>query len=107
MKEINNLYNVIKDRKNNPREGSYTTYLFEKGIEKILKKYGEESIEVVIASLKDSKEDIILEVGDVLYHLMVLLVEKGITLEEIDEEIYKRSLKTNNLKAERKPIENL
>ena len=107
MKEIDVLYNTIKDRKNNPQEGSYTTYLFEKGIEKILKKFGEESTEVIIASLKDNKDDVILEVGDVLYHLIVLLVEKGISLEDIENELYKRSLKTNNLKAERKPVENL
>ena len=107
MKEIDVLYNTIKDRKNNPQEGSYTTYLFEKGIEKILKKFGEESTEVIIASLKDNKDDVILEVGDVLYHLIVLLVEKGISLEDIENELYKRSLKTNNLKAERKSVENL
>ena len=107
MKEIEVLYNTIQDRKNNPQEGSYTTYLFEKGIEKILKKFGEESTEVIIASLKDNKDDVILEVGDVLYHLIVLLVEKGISLEDIENELYKRSLKTNNLKAERKPVENL
>ena len=107
MKEIEVLYNTIQDRKNNPQEGSYTTYLFNKGLHKILKKFGEESTEVIIASLKDNKDDVILEVGDVLYHLIVLLVEQGISLEEIEKELYKRSLKTNNLKAERKPVENL
>ena len=107
MKEIEVLYNTIQDRKNNPQEGSYTTYLFNKGLHKILKKFGEESTEVIIASLKDNKDDVILEVGDVLYHLIVLLVEKGISLEDIENELYKRSLKTNNLKAERKPVENL
>lgn len=106
MKEIEVLYNTIQDRKNNPQEGSYTTYLFNKGLDKILKKFGEESTEVIIASLKDNKDDVILEVGDVLYHLIVLLVEQGISLEEIEKELYKRSLKTNNLKAERKPVEN-
>lgn len=107
MKEIEVLYNTIQDRKNNPQEGSYTTYLFNKGLDKILKKFGEESTEVIIASLKDNKDDVILEVGDVLYHLIVLLVEQGISLEEIEKELYKRSLTTNNLKAERKPVENL
>ena len=107
MKEIEVLYNTIQERKENPHEGSYTTYLFEKGLDKILKKIGEESTEVIIASLKDKKEDVVLEVGDVLYHLMVLLVEKGISLKEIEDELYKRSLKTKNLKAERKEIENL
>ena len=107
MKELEVLYNTIQERKENPQEGSYTTYLFEKGLEKILKKFCEESTEVIIASLKDKKEDVVLEVGDVLYHLMVLLVEKGISLKEIEDELYKRSLKTKNLKAEIKEIENL
>jgi phosphoribosyl-ATP pyrophosphohydrolase len=107
MKQIDVLYNTINDRKNNPEEGSYTNYLFNKGVEKILKKVGEESTELIIASIKDDKNEIILETGDLIYHLIVLLVEKGITLEEIEEELYKRSLKTKNLKAERKPIENL
>ena len=88
-------------------EGSYTTYLFEKGLEKILKKVGEECTEVVIASLTQTKEDQINEIGDLLYHLTVLMVEKGISMEDVNAELERRAQKTHNLKAERKPIEHL
>ena len=77
MKELDALYETIKDRKENKEEGSYTTYLFEKGLEKILKKVGEECTEVVIASLTQTKEDQINEIGDLLYHLTVLMVWCG------------------------------
>lgn len=107
MKELDVLYETVLDRKANPEEGSYTTYLFQKGQEKILKKVGEECTEVVIASLSQNKEDLINEFGDLFYHLIVLMVEKGITLDEVNAELEKRSGKTHNLKAERKPIENL
>lgn len=107
MQELEVLYETILDRKSNKEEGSYTSYLFDKGLEKILKKVGEESTEVVIASLTQTKEDQINEIGDLLYHLMVLMVEKGITLEEVNAELAKRSNKTHNLKAERKPIDQL
>ena len=101
------LYETIKDRKENKEEGSYTTYLFEKGLEKILKKVGEECTEVVIASLTQTKEDQINEIGDLLYHLTVLMVEKGISMEDVNAELERRAQKTHNLKAERKPIEHL
>ena len=107
MSELKNLYATALDRKNNPEEGSYTTYLYNKGLEKILKKIGEESTEVVIASLSDSKEDLINEINDLAYHIVVLMVEKGITLEEVEEVMEKRSMKQHNLKAERKPITNV
>jgi len=107
MSELKNLYATALDRKNNPEEGSYTTYLYNKGLEKILKKIGEESTEVVIASLSDSKEDLINEINDLAYHIIVLMVEKGITLEEVEEVMEKRSMKQHNLKAERKPITNV
>lgn len=107
MKELDVLYETVLDRKANPEEGSYTTYLFQKGQDKILKKVGEECTEVVIASLSQNKEDLINEFGDLFYHLIVLMVEKGITLDEVNAELEKRSGKTHNLKAERKPIENL
>lgn len=107
MRELDVLYETIADRKVNGEEGSYTSYLFEKGLEKILKKVGEECTEVVIASLTQTKEDQINEIGDLLYHLMVLMVEKEITLDDVNAELEKRSNKTHNLKAERKPIENL
>jgi phosphoribosyl-ATP pyrophosphohydrolase len=107
MSELENLYETALDRKNNPEEGSYTTYLYNKGLEKILKKIGEESTEVVIASLSDSKEDLINEINDLAYHIVVLMVEKGITLQEVEEVMQRRSLKQHNLKAERKPITNV
>ena len=107
MSELENLYETALDRKNNPEEGSYTTYLYNKGLEKILKKIGEESTEVVIASLSDSKEDLINETNDLAYHIVVLMVEKGITLQEVEEVMQRRSLKQHNLKAERKPITNV
>jgi len=91
MNEIlNELYKVVYDRKNNPKEGSYTCYLFDKGLDKILKKIGEEASETIIAAKNDSKDQIIYEVSDLLYHLVVLLVEKGITLEQIEEELKNR-----------------
>ncbi len=107
MSEIKAQYETALDRKNNPEEGSYTTYLFNKGLEKILKKVGEECTEVVIASLNGSKEELVGEINDLLYHVIVLMVEKGITPEDIEEEMIRRSQKTHNLKAERKPITNL
>lgn len=108
MKELELLYETILDRKEHGGgEGSYTNYLFEKGLEKILKKVGEECTEVVIASLQQTKEDQVNEISDLLYHLMVLMVEKGISLDDVNTELERRSEKTGNLKAERKPIENL
>ena len=107
MSELRKQYETAVDRKNNPEEGSYTTYLFNKGLEKILKKVGEESTEVIIASLNGSKEELVGEINDLIYHVLVLMVEKGITLEDIEEEMVRRSQKQHNLKAERKPITNL
>ena len=107
MSELKSLYATIQDRKENPEQGSYTSYLFDKGLDKILKKLGEENTEVIIASLMQSKEDLINEIGDLLYHLIVLMVEKGITLEEVEAELEKRSKKSHNLNPERRPIENL
>ncbi|WP_300911265.1 phosphoribosyl-ATP diphosphatase [Faecalibaculum rodentium] len=106
MEELNVLYETVLDRKARPEEGSYTSYLFGKGEEKILKKVGEECTEVIIASLSQSKEDLINEFGDLFYHMVVLMVEKGITLEEISAELERRSGKKHNLKAERKPVTN-
>lgn len=106
MEELSILYRTVEDRKNNPEEGSYTCYLFDKGEEKILKKVGEECTEVIIASLSQSKTDLINEFGDLFYHLVVLMVEKGVSLEEIAAELDRRSEKKHNLKAERKPVTN-
>ena len=81
---------MIKDRKVHPREGSYTNYLFDKGIDKILKKLGEEATEIVIAAKNPNANEIKYEIADFLYHMMVLMVEKGVTWEEITEELDKR-----------------
>ena len=107
MSELKKQYAMIQDRKQNPEQGSYTNYLFDKGLEKILKKVGEESTEVIIASLSQSKEELVGEINDLLYHLQVLMVEKGVTMEDVEAELKRRSEKTHNLKAERKPIEKL
>lgn len=104
MEELNVLYETVLDRKASPEEGSYTSYLFGKGEEKILKKVGEECTEVIIASLSQSREDLINEFGDLFYHLVVLMVQKGVSLEEISAELERRSGKKHNLKAERKPV---
>ena len=87
---FNELYSVITDRKENPKEGSYTNYLFDKGIDKILKKVGEETAEVIIAAKNQSKDETVYETADLMYHLMVLLVEMGISLEDIYNELQKR-----------------
>ncbi|EPR13928.1 bifunctional phosphoribosyl-AMP cyclohydrolase/phosphoribosyl-ATP diphosphatase HisIE [Ruminiclostridium papyrosolvens] len=84
---LHEVYNVIVDRNVNPKEGSYTNYLFTKGLDKILKKVGEEAAEVIIAAKNKSKEEIRYEVSDLMYHLMVLLVERGLTLEDIYGEL--------------------
>lgn len=89
-KILDEVYSVIADRKENPKEGSYTNYLFEKGVDKILKKIGEESSEVIIGAKNDSKAEIVYESADLIYHLMVLFVEKNITLDELFTELQKR-----------------
>ena len=84
------LYQVVQDRKANPQEGSYTCYLFDKGLDKILKKVGEEATEVVIAAKNPDVEEVKYELSDFLYHAMVLMVEKGITWEDITGELADR-----------------
>lgn len=90
LKVFEEVYNVIADRKDNPKEGSYTNYLFDKGIDKILKKVGEEATEIVIAAKNPEPEEIKYEISDFLYHMMVLMVETGITWEEVIEELSQR-----------------
>ena len=92
------LYEVIEDRKKNPKEGSYTNYLMEKGIDKILKKVGEECAETVIAAKNGVKEETVYEICDLLYHLSVLIEEQGITWDDIFAKLAKRELKEGNLK---------
>ncbi|MFY9285973.1 MAG: bifunctional phosphoribosyl-AMP cyclohydrolase/phosphoribosyl-ATP diphosphatase HisIE [Tissierellaceae bacterium] len=83
---LKDLYKVIIDRKKNPQEGSYTQYLFDKGIDKILKKIGEEAAEVIIGA-KNDKQELIYEASDLIYHLIVLLVNEGVTPADIMEEL--------------------
>ena len=84
------VYNTIVDRKKNPKEGSYTNYLFDKGLDKILKKVGEEATEIVIAAKNPNQEEVKYEISDFLYHMMVLMVERGITWEDITKELSER-----------------
>ena len=94
------LYELIKERKINNTEGSYTTYLFNSGIDKILKKIGEESSEVIIGAKNDNKEEIIYELADLFYHSLVLMVEKNITLNDIKDELTKRAVIEKKVKQE-------
>jgi len=84
------VYNVIADRKKNPKEGSYTNYLFEKGLDKILKKVGEEASEVIIGAKNENSDEVRYEIADLLYHLMVLMVDQGLSWEDISAELEKR-----------------
>jgi len=97
---IDRLYEIIKERKNEPFEGSYTSYLFEKGKDKILKKVGEESAEVIIGSKNNDNQETIKEISDLAYHIMVLMAEMGIEPKEIADELEKRRLKICNKKNE-------
>lgn len=90
LKVLEDVYSIILDRKVNPKEGSYTNYLFDKGIDKILKKVGEEATEIVIAAKNPDPEEIKYEISDFLYHMMVLMAEKGVTWEEITQELSQR-----------------
>ena len=90
LKVFEDVYAVIADRKEHPKEGSYTNYLFDKGIDKILKKLGEENTETIIAAKNPNPEEIKYEISDYLYHLMVLMVERGVTWEDIMRELSQR-----------------
>ena len=95
------LYKLIEGRKTAPKEGSYTTYLFEKGKDKILKKVGEECTEVLIGAAKNDKEETVYEIADLAYHLLVLMVEMGISLEDVIAEEAKRHVIDKKIKQER------
>ena len=95
---LENLYEVVLDRKANPQEGSYTCYLFGKGLDKILKKVGEECAETIIAAKNDVPADTVGEISDLIYHLMVMMAEKGIPLSDVLAELDRRALKIGNLK---------
>lgn len=102
---LNDLYEEIKLRKTQPREGSYTKYLFDKGLDKILKKVGEEATEVVIAA-KNNEQELIAEVSDLTYHLLVLLAEQNIPLSKIQAELQNREGKLSTTR-DRKEINDL
>ncbi|MBQ3322707.1 MAG: bifunctional phosphoribosyl-AMP cyclohydrolase/phosphoribosyl-ATP diphosphatase HisIE [Firmicutes bacterium] len=95
------LMELIRGRKTEGKEGSYTTYLFEKGLDKILKKVGEESTEVIIAAKAEDKKETIYEIADLAYHIMVLMVEAGISLEDITEELASRHVIDHKVKQEK------
>ncbi len=90
LKVLEDVYGIILDRREHPKEGSYTNYLFDKGLDKILKKIGEEATEIVIAAKNPDAEEIKYEISDFLYHMMVLMAEKGVTWEEITQELSQR-----------------
>ena len=98
---IDTLYELIKGRKEIPQEGSYTSYLFEKGIEKILKKVGEESTEVVIGAMKEDYNETVFEISDLVYQVLVLMVEMGIDLSQVRQELENRHVVDKKVKQER------
>lgn len=98
METLQRLYQVVEGRKAQPQEGSYTCYLFDKGLDKILKKVGEECSETIIAAKNGVQADTVGEISDLLYHLTVMMVEQNIPLEAVMEELDRRSTKIGNLK---------
>jgi len=98
---LEGLYNLLLDRKARMPEGSYTTYLFEKGIDKILKKVGEECTEVIIAGKADDKKETVYEIADLAYHVMVLMVEMGISVEDVHRELASRHIIDHKVKQEK------
>lgn len=95
------LMKLIRGRKTNPQDGSYTTYLFNKGLDKILKKVGEESTEVIIAAKAEDKKETVYEIADLAYHIMVLMVETGISLDDIRDELASRHVIDHKVKQEK------
>jgi phosphoribosyl-ATP pyrophosphohydrolase len=107
MSELNvvqELYKIIEERKVNPIEGSYTSYLFEQGLDKILKKIGEESTEVVISSKNNDSKETISEISDLVYHILVLMALQGLKVDDIATELEKRRKKICNKKETREQI---
>ena len=98
---LSSLMKLIEGRKTQKKEGSYTTYLFEKGIDKILKKVGEESTEVIIAAKADDKKETIYEIADLTYHVMVLMIQMGISLDDIYSELKRRHVIDKKIKQEK------
>ncbi|WP_203652097.1 phosphoribosyl-ATP diphosphatase [Secundilactobacillus yichangensis] len=106
MQDLDELYQLILDRKKNPKEGSYTDYLFTKGLDKILKKVGEESTEVVVAAKNDSDDEFVYEVADLAYHVLVLMVDRGISVDQVKKELAEREGLMSKTK-ERRDIKDL
>jgi phosphoribosyl-ATP pyrophosphohydrolase len=98
---LKELYGVVLDRKENFEEGSYTCYLFSKGLDKILKKCGEECSEMIIAAKNADNAELANEVCDLLYHILVLMAQRGLPLSEVEDILRRRSLKIGNLKQMR------
>lgn len=98
---ISSLASLIKERKRNPKDGSYTNYLFEKGLDKILKKIGEESSEVIIGAKNNDKEETIYEIADLTYHILVLMSQMGILTDEVLSELKSRHIIDTKIKQEK------
>lgn len=98
MDTLHRLYQVVESRREQPQEGSYTCYLFDKGLDKILKKVGEECSETIIAAKNGVQADTVGEISDLLYHLTVMMVDQGIPLQAVLDELDRRSQKIGNLK---------
>lgn len=98
---LESLYELLQERKKDLPEGSYTTYLFQKGIDKILKKIGEESTEVIIAAKANDKKETIYEIADLAYHTMVMMVEMGITVDDVRKELASRHIIDHKVKQEK------
>lgn len=101
MDVLNGLYEVVLDRKENPQEGSYTCYLFEKGLDKILKKVGEECSETIIAAKNGKNEETVEEISDLFYHVLVMMAESGIDIADVTAVLEERRQKIGNLKQMR------
>ncbi|MDD4312412.1 MAG: bifunctional phosphoribosyl-AMP cyclohydrolase/phosphoribosyl-ATP diphosphatase HisIE [Eubacteriales bacterium] len=99
--QYEDLFEMLRGRKANPKEGSYTTYLFEKGLDKILKKVGEETTEVILAAKDRDKANTVYEIGDLMYHCMVLMIESGIELDDIRREMASRHVIDRKVKQEK------
>ena len=99
---IENVYKMLEDRRDNPKEGSYTNYLLEKGTDKICKKIGEEASETIIAAKNSDNDELIGEISDLVYHALVLMLDKGITVKDIKGKLSERHKKEGNKKVENK-----
>lgn len=99
--QYQDLMEMLRGRRDNPKEGSYTTYLFQKGLDKMLKKVGEETTEVIIAAKDRDRANTIYEIGDLMYHVMVLMIEAGISLDDIKREMASRHVIDKKVKQEK------